>query len=103
MKRNAGADSLSPMPAVQRQGVRGAEPWAAHSRLRAPPADAQTPWGIVGCESGAVLALNGKGETVRRAKLNARAATIDVLPTPQGLAIVLVSDKGEVKAFAMGR
>jgi len=61
--------------------------------------DGRAPWVVVGCDNGAVFVLNGDGEVIRQGQLNARAVTIDALHTPQGLAVVLASSKGEVKAF----
>jgi hypothetical protein len=77
--------------------------WA--TRLPSPPtvlkvvrtADG-TPWIIVGCESGAVVALDAGGKPTRLGTVDGSPTVIDA----SGQTAVLATNKGEVKGFRVG-
>jgi outer membrane protein assembly factor BamB len=82
--------------------------WA--QRLASPPVvmkcvaakHSREPWIYIGCEDGAVIVLDGKGELVRSGKVTGRPACVDTLDVPSDYRSVLFgTDRGEVKAFEL--
>ncbi|MHC4745391.1 MAG: FG-GAP repeat domain-containing protein, partial [Planctomycetota bacterium] len=80
--------------------------WA--QRMASPPVvmkcvaakHSKEPWICIGCEDGAIVVLNGKGELVRSGKVTGRPVCVDTLEIPSNWRSVLfATDRGEVKAF----
>ncbi|MFC1712383.1 hypothetical protein ACFL6S_01875 [Candidatus Poribacteria bacterium] len=66
------------------------------------PKSSAGPWVIIGCEDGAVVVLDGKGELIRSDKVNGRPTCIDEFGVSTiGSMVLVATDKGEVKAFKL--
>ncbi len=80
------------------------------TRLPSPPASlrcvvpsgSERPWIVIGCDDGAVAALDQQGTVIRLGKVTGRPRHIRSLKTPAGSLAVLATEKGEVKAFKIG-
>ena len=59
---------------------------------------ASSPWIVAGCEDGTVMVLDGRGEFVRRDRVNGRPTCIEALDES---GVLLATTKGEVKLFAV--
>ena len=57
-----------------------------------------SPWIVAGCEDGTVMVLDGRGEFVRRDRVNGRPTCIEALDKS---GVLLATTKGEVKLFAV--
>ena len=68
------------------------------------PKAAGTPWIVIGCEDGAVVVLDGKGQLIRLDKVSGSPTCIEALNVPDASSVVLLAtDKGEIKAFKVGK
>jgi len=66
------------------------------------PASGGNPRTVVGCEDGTVVLLNGRGAPIGAGKVSGRPSCITALSdTATGAAVLLATDAGEVKAFAV--
>lgn len=67
------------------------------------PANAKTPWIVVGCEDGTVVVLDGKGTIIRKDQIKGKPtciAAIDKSLVKSG--VLLATDKGEIKLYKIG-
>ena len=63
----------------------------------------QTPLIAIGCDDGAINILDGTGQFLQLGKVSGRPTCIGVLSVPSDHSVVLIAtDSGEVKAFAIG-
>jgi hypothetical protein len=80
------------------------------SRLPSPPASlrcvtprsGKSPWVVIGCDDGSVVALDHQGAPLRRGKVTGRTTQIEALQAPAGPVVVLMTDQGEIKGFKIG-
>jgi hypothetical protein len=66
------------------------------------PTGGKLPWIVVGCDDGAVAALDAKGSLVRLGEITGRPTHALALETSPEPLVVLATDKGEVKGFKIG-
>jgi hypothetical protein len=67
------------------------------------PGDSRLPLLVVACEDGTATALDNRGEIVRIGSVAGRPTHVSALETPAGPLAVVVTDKGEVRAFGVDR
>jgi len=62
-----------------------------------------SPWIIVGCEDGSVMAFDSQGSLIRLDKVSGRPTCIQAVPdAPGGPVVVIATSEGEVKGFRVG-
>ena len=66
------------------------------------PSGSQSPWIVVGCDDGTVVALDQQGKPIRRGKTIGRPLHVETLQTSAGTLVVLATAKGEVTGFKVG-
>jgi len=71
--------------------------------LKAVARRSQTPWIVVGCEDGSVVALDGQGKLIRKDHVNGQPTCIEVFCSDEGSIVVLATDQGMVKGFRVER
>ncbi len=63
------------------------------------PSGTERPWIVVGCDDGAVTALDQHGRIVGAGKVVGRPVHIETLATSAGPVVVLATDQGEIIGF----